>query len=197
MLLHIFDIIGIIAFALSGYISAVKHNTDILGIFIIAFVTAFAGGVIRDMATNNIPFVFTSTYPIILVTITILFGYLLKVHEKNIEDKNIYLIADTIGLISFSIAGALIAHKYNLGISGFMFLSLITATGGGVVKDILLQKKPSLLNEDIYGTLAILIGIIIYYFGTNNTVLIPIFIIFFCLRIYLKKHKVSLPKINI
>ncbi len=196
MLLHAFDIIGIIAFALSGYISGVKNNTDILGVFILAFVTAFAGGIIRDISTNNIPFVFSATYPIILVIITIIFGYLFKIHEKNIEDKTIYLIADTLGLISFSIAGALIAHKYNLGVSGYIFLSLITATGGGVVKDILLHKKPSLLNEDIYGTLAIIIGILIYSLGTSNIIIIPIFIIFFCIRIYIKLNNISLPKIT-
>jgi uncharacterized membrane protein YeiH len=196
LLLHAFDIIGIIAFALSGYISGVKNNTDILGVFILAFVTAFAGGIIRDISTNNIPFVFSATYPIILVIITIIFGYLFKIHEKNIEDKTIYLIADTLGLISFSIAGALIAHKYNLGVSGYIFLSLITATGGGVVKDILLHKKPSLLNEDIYGTLAIIIGILIYSLGTSNIIIIPIFIIFFCIRIYIKLNNISLPKIT-
>lgn len=195
MLLHAFDIIGIIAFALSGYISGVKNNTDILGVFILAFVTAFAGGIIRDISTNNIPFVFSSTYPILLVTVTIIFGYIFKIHEKNIEDKKLYLIADTLGLISFSIAGALIAHKYNLGVSGYMFLALITATGGGVIKDILLHKKPSLLNEDIYGTIAIFIGLLIYFLGTNNIVIIPIFIIFFCIRIYIKTNNISLPKI--
>jgi uncharacterized membrane protein YeiH len=183
-----FDVIGIIAFALSGYLSATREKADILGIFIAAFATALAGGMFRDIAVNKTPFVFSEIYPLILITGTVLFAILFKLHTKNVENKDFYIVADTFGLISFSIAGSLVAQEYNLNLTGFILLALITATGGGVVKDLLLQKKPVLLNTDIYGTLAIMIGIIIYILGDSPYVIWTTFVAFFLFKAFYKKE---------
>ncbi|HHB51941.1 MAG TPA: TRIC cation channel family protein [Saprospiraceae bacterium] len=61
--LVILDIIGTIAFALSGFIVAAKHKFDILGIIVISYVTAFGGGVIRDLLVDRPPFIFFNLIP--------------------------------------------------------------------------------------------------------------------------------------
>jgi len=194
-MLEFFDIIGVIAFSLSGYLSAQRKQVDLLGVFIVSFSTAFAGGMLRDMSINKIPFVYTEYYPTLIVIFTIIIAYIFKLHKKNIEDSIWFITADSIGLISFSITGAIIAINNELNFIATLFLALITATGGGVMKDILLQKKITLITRDVYGSLAIAIGSLIYVFGKENVVLIPIFIGFIFLRIYIKRNNISLPNL--
>lgn len=69
--LQIADIIGVISFALSGFLIAVHYKFDILGIFISSFLTALGGGIIRDVIANKPPFVFNNNLPIILVFATL------------------------------------------------------------------------------------------------------------------------------
>jgi len=162
-----FDIIGVIAFSISGYLYGTKYKLDILGVFIISFVTAFFGGFIRDMSVSQTPFIYENYYPYLIVLSVVIFSYIFKIHEKNIENNLFYIIADSIGLISFSISGAIVGIENNLSFPAVVFLSLLTATGGGVVRDILLNKRVSLLSV----------------------------IIFVLLRIYIKKKDLNLPKI--
>ncbi len=71
--LQIADIIGIISFALSGFLIAVHYKLDILGIFISSFLTALGGGMIRDVIANKTPFVLNDNLPIILVSATLFY----------------------------------------------------------------------------------------------------------------------------
>ena len=80
--LEIADIIGIICFALSGFMIAVHHKLDILGVFIASFLTALGGGMIRDILADRTPYVFTTNLPVILVVGTVLIALLLKLHKK-------------------------------------------------------------------------------------------------------------------
>ena len=69
--LEVADIIGIISFAISGFMIAIHMKLDILGIFISAFLTSFGGGMVRDIISNQKPFIFTDILPVTLVFITV------------------------------------------------------------------------------------------------------------------------------
>jgi uncharacterized membrane protein YeiH len=161
--LEIADIIGVISFALSGFLIAVHYKLDILGIFISSFLTALGGGIIRDTIANKTPYVFDANLPIILVIATLIFSLIFKLHKiTNFEGKTAFIISDAIGLSSFAITGSLIALESNFNFLGVLMLAFLTAVGGGTLRDILINKVPSILVSEFYGTVAIIVGLVTY-----------------------------------
>ncbi|WP_024789547.1 trimeric intracellular cation channel family protein [Lebetimonas sp. JH292] len=193
-MLEIADIIGIIAFSISGFIIGVKNRLDMLGIILSAFFTALGGGIIRDLLTHRNIFAFNNSFAGSMVLIVVIIGIYLKFHQKNIENKTIFILSDAIGLSSFSISGALAAINAGFNIFGVVFLALITAVGGGMIRDIMINEVPFILREKFYGSISIIIGFIIYFFNYNF--LIPfIFIFGIILRIFAYIYDWHLPKI--
>lgn len=199
--LEIADIVGIVSFALSGFLIAVHMKLDILGIFISAFLTAFGGGMIRDIIANKTPYIFTQNLPIILILGTIFFAVIFKLHKINdLEGKIAFVITDTIGLASFAISGALIAMQVDFNFIGIILLSLLTAIGGGTLRDVIINRIPSVLVSDFYGAIAIIIAVVIiatdYFYEINNISLLIIFIFGIVLRLYAYYKKWNLPTLS-
>lgn len=199
--LEIADIIGIVTFAISGFLIAVHMKLDILGIFISAFLTAFGGGMVRDVIANKTPYIFTNTLPIILVFVTLLIAIVFKLHRiTDLEGKTTFIITDTIGLVSFSISGALIAIDAGFNFIGILLLSLLTAIGGGTLRDMVLNRIPAVLMSDFYGAIAIIVGFIIiaidYFLELNNIHLLIIFVFGITLRLIAYYKKWNLPKLK-
>jgi len=145
-ILYFIDIIGIISFTISGFLISIKHNLDMLGIFLMAFVTALGGGIIRDTIAGHIPYSFTDSVLPMVVLATLVISLMLKLHQKeNLERKNLFIISDSIGLISFSISGALVAIGIGANFFGVIILSFITAIGGGIIRDMLINHIPLVL----------------------------------------------------
>jgi uncharacterized membrane protein YeiH len=161
--LEIADIIGIICFALSGFLMAVHHKLDILGVFIASFLTALGGGMIRDALADRTPYVFTTNLPVILVVGTVLMALLFKLHKiADLEGKTAFIISDAIGLVSFSITGSIVAIQNELNFLGALILAFLTAVGGGTIRDILINKVPSILVSEFYATIALIIASIMF-----------------------------------
>lgn len=199
--LEIADIIGIISFALSGFLIAVHHKLDILGIVITAFLTALGGGMLRDVIANKSPYIFTSSLPVALVISTVIIAILFKLHKiTDLEGKTAFVISDTIGLISFSIAGAMLAIEVEFNFIGVLLLSLLTAIGGGTLRDIIVNRIPAFLVSDFYGTVALITATIIYvlnYFNQINLLTLVITFIFgVVLRLLAYYKKWHLPKLS-
>lgn len=199
-LLEIADIIGIISFTLSGFLIAVQKKFDILGVVISAFSTALAGGIVRDVIADKTPFVFTNTLPVILVIVTVNIAILLKLHKiKSIENKTVFVISDTIGLISFSITGALVALEVNYNFAGVLLLSMITAVGGGTIRDMIINRVPTFLIKHFYATATIITASIIYILNYFHEIsvfsLILTFIFGVILRLVAYYRKWQLPKL--
>ena len=198
--LEIADIVGIICFALSGFVIAVHYNLDILGVFISAFLTALGGGMIRDVIANKTPYVLSDNLPIILVSSTLLLAFIFKFHKiTDLEGKTWFIASDAIGLVSFAITGALIGIDANFNFLGVLMLAFLTAVGGGTIRDILINKIPSILISEFYGTVAIIIGLITYFLHlTNLSSIITLTITFIfgvTLRLLAFYRKWSLPKL--
>ena len=157
----ILEYIGVFAFAVSGAIVAIEEDFDIFGIYIIAVITAMGGGVLRDMVTNvGVPVFFTSymTIPFIIA------GTLLAVFLKGkLKYKNLFTFIDAIGLAAFFVSAAVKAIVNNYNFMLFIFAASITGVGGGVLRDIITNRKPQIFKHDIY-CVAGIIGVTILWF---------------------------------
>lgn len=160
----IIEILGTIAFAVSGAFSAMEKKLDLFGVLIIGFVTAIGGGTIRDVLIGNTPVTWMRdmTTPLIILgsgLLTILF-------KRYLEKLKITLfLFDTLGLGLFTIIG--IQKGLSIGLNPGICVALGTITGcfGGVLRDMLLNHIPVLLrSREIYAT-ACIIGGTIYCFG--------------------------------
>jgi uncharacterized membrane protein YeiH len=199
--LEVAEIIGIFAFTLSGFLVAVRDRLDLLGIFISAFLTALGGGILRDTIADRVPYTFSHLLPTLLVIAVLILSILFKLHKKNsIEKKFYFIISDSIGLVSFSISGALVGLLAEFNIFGVIMLGLGTAVGGGVMRDILLNKVPVLLTSELYGSVAILISIVVYGVDYYSTVsyfsLMAIFIGGLTIRLLAYYKGWHLPKLG-
>ncbi|WP_297440923.1 TRIC cation channel family protein [Sulfurimonas sp.] len=159
------EYVGIIAFAMSGFFVGVRNHLDLLGVLIATFLTALGGGIIRDIILNKVPFTFTHNYPALIVIVVMLLLIIFKFHKRNsLENKMLFIMSDSIGLVSFSISGALLALQHNFNIAGVIALAFITAVGGGIARDVIINEVPFVLKTGFYGTVSIIIAIILYIF---------------------------------
>ena len=200
-ILYFIDIIGIISFTISGTLISIKHNLDILGISLMAFVTALGGGIIRDTIAGKIPYSFVDSILPMVVLFTLIISLLLKLHrKKHLQRKEIFILSDSIGLISFSVSGALVAISIGANFFGVVILSFITAMGGGIIRDVLINHVPLVLTKDFYGTVAILVAISMYILNSfeilNNITILLVFISGLILRIIANKYDWKLPKLK-
>jgi uncharacterized membrane protein YeiH len=195
------DIIGIIAFSISGFLIAIKNDLDILGILIASTLTALGGGVIRDAILNTTPFAFSYIYPALTLFITLFIVYIFKIYKKpSIERKWIFVISDTIGLVAFSITGAILAINAEYNFFGIVIISFITAMGGGVTRDILINQVPSVLISDFYGSIAVIVAILIASLNLfdflNEITILGVALLCIALRLIAFKREWNLPKLT-
>ncbi|MBD3805518.1 TRIC cation channel family protein [Sulfuricurvum sp.] len=156
------DILGIIAFALSGFLVGVRNHLDLLGLIISTSLTALGGGIVRDVILGRTPFAFNEYYPAITVITTILLIFAFRLYRREqLERQWLFVISDTIGLVAFSITGALLAIEVEFNFFGVMILSFITAVGGGVLRDTMINQVPSVLISDFYGSIAVIVSVLL------------------------------------
>jgi uncharacterized membrane protein YeiH len=194
------DVLGIIAFAISGFLVGTRNNLDILGVVIAASLTALGGGIVRDTILSVTPFAFKTLYPATALFAVIFFALLLKIHKyDSIEKRWLFVVSDTIGLVAFSITGALLAINAEYNFFGVIILSFITAMGGGVIRDILINQVPAVLISDFYGSISVIVSILLLLLHVsgflNQTTIILVAILSIALRLVAYKYKWHLPKI--
>jgi len=195
-LFNVLDILGTIAFAISGALSAMNRRLDLFGIFIIAFVTAIGGGTIRDVLIGSTPVMWMENvlyiYLIGLVTIlAIVFR-----NKLNYLKKSLFLF-DTIGLGVFTITGVETGIQNNLDPIISVALGAVTGTFGGVIRDILCNEIPVIFRKEIYAT-ACLIGalayVTLYDMGVNADIIYVVTsLTVICIRIIVVKYHLTLP----
>ena len=199
--LEIADIIGIICFALSGFLLAVHYKLDILGVFISSFLTALGGGMIRDVLADRTPYVFTTNLPVILVVATVVIALLFKLHKiDDLEGKTTFIISDAIGLVSFSITGSIVAIQNDFNFLGVLILAFLTAVGGGTIRDILINRVPSILVSEFYATVALILASIIFVLEILHLRSLPVITLVFifgvALRLLAYYRKWHLPTLS-
>jgi uncharacterized membrane protein YeiH len=157
------EYIGIIAFAISGFFVAVRSRLDFLGVLISVFLTAFGGGIIRDVIVDRTPYVFSNDLPAAITLVVMGLLILFKFHKRDsIENRPLFIFSDSIGLISFSATGTLIAMEAGLNMTGVLALAFITAVGGGITRDVIINEVPFVFKTGFYGTISLLVGFVMY-----------------------------------
>ncbi len=197
---EIAEYIGIVAFAMSGFFIATRNKLDFLGVLISVFLTALGGGIIRDVIVDKTPYTFSHNTPALIIVAVMILLVVFKFHKKeSIENKAFFILSDSIGLISFSITGALIALEHNLNLTGVLALSFITAVGGGIMRDVIINEIPFVLKTGFYGTIALLIGLILFVLDAYKIMdiytLSGVFVSGVILRLIAYYNKWSIPMI--
>ncbi|TFB21781.1 trimeric intracellular cation channel family protein [Filobacillus milosensis] len=153
----ILNIIGTMAFAISGAIVALEEEYDLFGVYLLGFVTAFGGGIIRNVLLGlpisdiwNQNMLFTVAF----ITMTLLF--FIPFHWILGFKRLWGVFFDAIGLASFAVQGALFAVMAGYPLSAIIVAGALTGTGGGVVRDMLAGRKPLVLHQEIYAMWAVL-----------------------------------------
>ena len=197
---EIAEIIGVIAFAISGFLIATRNKLDLLGILISVFLTALGGGIIRDVIVDKTPYTFSHNLPAIIILGVMIIMIAFKLHKKeSIENKPLFILSDSIGLVSFSITGAIIAIEHNLNMTGVLSLSFVTAVGGGIARDVIINQVPFVFKTGFYGTVSLLVALCLYTLNIFDFIsyasLLIVFIAGVTLRIVAFYKKWSIPLI--
>jgi len=155
-LLYLLDMIGTAAFAASGAWAGVRREMDLLGVLVLGMVTAIGGGTLRDLLLGDTPpFCLkdeTYLWLSLIVSLLVFFG-----HRHLSRISNPLLFFDAIGLGTFVVIGTGKALQFNLGPFGAVLMGIMTATAGGVMRDVLSTRVPLILQREIYAS-ACLIG---------------------------------------
>lgn len=169
ILLSIFEYLGIFVFAISGLLTASEKRLDYFGGMVIAFFTALGGGTIRDLLLNTEVRWMESSSLIFTALSGAVIGILFK--KKLIHLKRTFFIFDTIGLGLFTILGIQKGLEFQQIPVTSLFLGLISATFGGVIRDVLCNEIPLIFRKEIYATAGIVGGLCYLGFflvGWNN-----------------------------
>ena len=164
---HLLDIIGTMAFAMSGALTAMNKKMDPFGVFIIAFVTAVGGGTLRDIMIGRTPVGWMLDLKYVYV---IIIGFMLAIIFRKKFDRlrtSLFLF-DTIGLGVFTLIG--LEKGINIGLHPVICVALgtMTACFGGVIRDILCTEIPVIFRREIYATICILGGIVFFILREFN-----------------------------
>ena len=198
MLYLTIDILGTIAFAISGVLVAMEKRLDLFGVLIIAFVTAIGGGTLRDLLIGNTPvgWMHDLTY-VITIFISVVFA-IIFVNKLKYLRKSLFLF-DTIGIGLYTMVGVEKGLEAQLLPIMCVFLGTMTACFGGVIRDILCNEIPVIFRKEIYATACIL-GALSYFLIVQLPVkdefaYIAGILIVIILRLLAVKFKISLPSI--
>lgn len=159
-MLYILDLFGVAVFAISGALAAGRKSLDLLGVFVIAVVTAIGGGTLRDLLLDRHP-IFWLADPTYLVVISIAAVFTIVYVRLRRPPGNSLLVADAFGLAIFTVIGAEIADAAEMPAIIVVLMGTMTGVVGGVLRDVLCAEVPLILRRDIYATAAIA-GAVLY-----------------------------------
>ena len=195
---HVFDmfsIIGTVAFAMSGAFVAMEEEYDILGVIVLGLVTAFAGGVIRNILIGvPVTTLWSQGDLILLAVISVFVAFVLPMawikHWKRTE-----ALFDAIGLSAFAIQGGIYATEMNHPLAAVIAAAALTGIGGGIIRDLLAGRKPIVLRDEIYAVWAMSAGAAIGLGITSTTwQLLVLFVLVILFRMMSVHYKWRLPR---
>lgn len=198
MFFQVIDILGTIAFAISGVSVAMNKRMDVFGLLIIAFVTSIGGGTVRDLLIGQTPVSWmtnmTYVYVILAATVfTIIFQ-----NKINYLRMSLFLF-DTIGIGLYTVVG--IEKGLMAGLHPIICIALgtMTACFGGVIRDILCNEIPVIFRKEIYATACIAGGLVYFLLRKlpidNNLIFVIAGAVVISVRLVAVKFKISLPSV--
>ena len=207
VLLLIFDLIGTIAFAISGALVGVGKRMDLFGTIVLAVCTATGGGVLRDLMVGNIPpYMFRNPLFVgIAALVALVVFFLLYLHTKMpkmlsmVYDKMLFWF-DTLGLAAFTVDGVMVGIRRGYEDNAFLlvFLGCLTAVGGGTLRDVLAGRIPDIFLKHIYAVAAIAGGVTLTltrFLGARISMILG-FGVVIALRCLAAHYRWNLPRIK-
>ena len=196
--LQLIDILGTFSFAVSGAFFAMEKKLDPFGVLILAFVTAIGGGTLRDVMIGNLPVGWLRNETVTVVIFIGAIGSMFFSQWLKKINSTLFLF-DALGLGLFTIVGIEKGMELNFSIGVCIAMGTITASFGGVIRDVLLNNVPLLFRKEIYA-LASIIGGLIYYLlkqtpVNNDAAKIICILLILIIRLLAVRYKLSLPVI--
>ena len=210
IILTVLEILGTIAFAISGAYVAIKARLDVFGVVIIGCITCVGGGITRDIIIGSTPPRIFDRLHLVLIAavVSIIYFVLACIYRKKFEEINhrveqVNNVFDAIGLAAFTVLGTEIAFiegvQANVGLS--LLLGVLTGVGGGVLRDILTATTPYIFKKHVYA-IACIAGAVLYYvlrYFTNSTLIPSVvsMVVVIVIRILATYFHWELPKANL
>ena len=171
LFLYLAELIGTMAFALSGALLAIQKKLDLFGILFLAVVTALGGGTIRDVLLGRTPprMFYNGWY--VLLSVAVALGMFLaarlshgRLTRFSTWGERAFNLCDAVGLGIFAVIGTQTVARVGYGDNVFLgvFMGMTTGVGGGVLRDMMCGDIPFVLRKHIYA-LAAIIGSLVYY----------------------------------
>lgn len=209
IVLKILEIVGTIAFAVSGAFVAIKAKLDLFGVLFIGCITAVGGGIVRDLLIGATPPAIFSRVYILFVALgasalVFLLAYIKRKKFDEIQKKVEYVntFFDAVGLAAFTVMGTEVAFVHGIYENAFLSIALgmLTGVGGGIFRDVLTDTTPYIFKKHVYA-LASIGGAIVYYLIRYNVekAWIPSLIaggLIVIIRMLAAHFRWSLPKVH-
>lgn len=209
-LMVIFEIVGTIAFSVSGAIEAMKKEMDMLGVLVLGLVTAVGGGILRDIIIGELPpAAFRNPRNALIAIgaalIAFMIGAVLSKRKQNAGSKvwnQVLLISDAVGLGTFTVLGIRYVQE-QVGYENIvllLFVGVITGVGGGLIRDIFAGNVPYIFRKHVYATASIA-GAVAYLFiektGQMEPAAIISLLLVLLLRLLAAHFEWNLPKVHL
>lgn len=198
MFIQTIDILGTIAFAISGVLVAMNKKMDAFGVFIIAFVTAVGDGTLRDVLIGATPVFWMNDMTfIIVISVSALLAVIFRNYLKHLR-RSLFLF-DTIGIGLYTVIGIEKGMAANLNPVICIILGTMSACFGGVIRDILCNEIPVIFRKEVYATACILGGLTYFlmleFLEDRNYLFIIAGAVVIITRLLAVIFKVSLPSL--
>ena len=195
-IIQILDLAGTFIFAVTGAVKGVRRRLDIFGVTVLACCVGVGGGIIRDLTIGIRPVsALKNEYYLLLCIASGIITFATAKYWMKI--RNIIQFGDAFGLGVFTFLGAQKAYEAGLGCTGIILSGVVTAIGGGIIRDVLSGTVPVVLKSDFYATASMIGGGIFCIMVRNNLPLVLLFPtvagVVIVLRLLALHYKIQLP----
>jgi uncharacterized membrane protein YeiH len=184
----VFDLLGILTAAASGALTGVRKSLDLVGVLVLAAVTGLGGGVVRDLMIGAVPVAVLTDWRYLTAASVAAAAVLLAQHPKvpgreaptlirlggRIPLSTAYLVADSATLGCFAVSGTAKALNYGLALVPAALMGVVTAVGGGVLRDVLVNEVPTVLRRELYAVPALVGALVVALSARHHPAATPI-----------------------
>lgn len=156
--IQVIEFLGILAFAFSGFVEARRKDMDLVGVFTVAFITAFGGGTLRDLLLDRRPLFWVEhqEYALLVFILALVISPFMR-HLRFAFSEKLLVTADALGLGLFSVLGASLAQDAGMPLFVCVMMGVITGIFGGVLRDVICNEIPMVFRRgQLYATCAFL-----------------------------------------